>query len=313
MPPTSPSSQPSPNPAPAGPELAARSVRKFTLSKNLLLLAMALVAVAVPVLTGEAQVVRKGTAEGTRLILTPAAAQTAIEKEQPMAKDASPGFLVATIKPSSATDTNGGFPTKGHHISSYNVTVDNLLSVAYAIHVKQIVNAPEWLSRDHYDVDGIPDVPGVPSLLQMREMYQKLLADRFHMVFHRETRDLPIYAITVAKGGQILKLADPGETLNTGSSGSGGQRILKFRSMPMSAFALNMNFYVDRPVIDQTSLPANYDFTLKWTYDDSRLADPDAAPSLFTAIKEQLGLEMKAIKGPAEVIVIDHIEKPSEN
>ena len=87
MPPTSPSSQPSPNPALAGPELAPHSVRKLTLSKNLMLLAMALVAVAVPVLMGEAQLVRKGKAAGTRPILTPAAAQTAIEKEQPMAKE----------------------------------------------------------------------------------------------------------------------------------------------------------------------------------------------------------------------------------
>jgi uncharacterized protein (TIGR03435 family) len=147
----------------------------------------------------------------------------------------------------------------------------------------------------------------------MREMYRKLLADRFHLVFHREIREMPIYAITLEKSGLILKVADPKEPVNTGSSGSNGQRILRFTNMSMANFALNMNFYLDRPVVDETSLPGNYDFTLKWTYDDANLSDPDAAPSLFTATREQLGLEMKAVKGPADVIVIDHVEKPSEN
>ena len=179
--------------------------------------------------------------------------------------------------------------------------------------IKQIVGGPEWLSKDRYDINGIPDVAGVPDLKQMREMYQKLLADRFHLTFHREQREMPIYAITVAKGGPILKVADPNEDLNTGNSGSGGQRTLRFTNMSMANFALNMNFYEDRPVVDQTALPGRYDFTLKWTYDVSRENDPGAPPSLYTAIKEQLGLRMDAVKGPAEVLVIDKAERPSEN
>ena len=240
-------------------------------------------------------------------------AQIAAEKEQPMAKDASPGFLVATIKPSDPASTRDGFPTEGHHISCVNETVVTILSGAYAIHTKQIVGAPEWLSKDKYDINGIPDVAGVPNLKQMQEMYQELLADRFHLVFHREVREMPIYAITIAKGGPNLKISNPGERLNTGNSGSNGQRTLKFTNMSMPDFALNMNFYEDRPVIDQTSLPGRYDFTLKWTYDLSKENEPAAPPSLFTAIKEQLGLRMDAVKGPAEVFVIDHVERPSEN
>jgi uncharacterized protein (TIGR03435 family) len=144
-------------------------------------------------------------------------------------------------------------------------------------------------------------------------MYQKLLADRFHLIFHREVRDIPIYALTVAKGGPILKVADPSEDLNTGNSGSGGQRTLKFTNMSMPDFVLNMNLYEDRPVIDQTSLSGRYDFTLKWTFDVSSENEPDAPPSLFTAIKEQLGLRVDAVKAPAEVLVIDHVERPSAN
>jgi len=231
-----------------------------------------------------------------------------------MARDASPNFLVATIRPSDPDSTGGwGFPTEGHHISCVNATVATIMSVAYGVHIKQIVGGPEWLSKDRYDINGIPDVAGVPDLKQMREMYQKLLADRFHLTFHREQREMPIYAITVTKGGPILKVADPNEDLNTGNSGTGGQRTLKFTNMSMANFALNMNFYEDRPVVDQTALPGRYDFTLKWTYDVSRENDPGAPPSLYTAIKEQLGLRMDAVKGPAEVLVIDKAERPSEN
>jgi uncharacterized protein (TIGR03435 family) len=241
-------------------------------------------------------------------------AKVAVESEQSMAADASPGFLVATIKPSSPDATGGwAFPGEGRHVSCVNATVVDILSVAYAIQVKQIVGGPKWLSEDRYDISGIPDVAGVPSLVQIREMYRKLLAERFHLVLHREVREMPIYALTVAKGGPVLKIADPNENLNTGNSGSGGQRTLRFTNMSMSNFALNMNLYEDRPVIDQTSLTGRYDFTLTWTYDISRENAPDAPPSLFTAIKEQLGLRMDAVKGPAEVSVIDHVERPSEN
>ncbi|HEV2645930.1 MAG TPA: TIGR03435 family protein [Acidobacteriaceae bacterium] len=236
------------------------------------------------------------------------------EPEQPMAKDAHPAFLVATIKPSDPSATGGwAFPNEGRHITCINATVATIVTVAYGIHIKQIADAPDWLSKDRYDIDGVPDAPGIPSLQQMQQMYQKLLAERFHLAFRRETRRIPVNAITIAKGGPRLKIAEPNEELNTGNSDSSGRRILKFTNVSMSDFALNMNLYDDRPVIDQTGLPGRYDFTLKWTYDISRESDPDAPPSLFTAIKEQLGLRMEAVKGPAEVFVIDHVEPPSEN
>jgi uncharacterized protein (TIGR03435 family) len=245
---------------------------------------------------------------------SPNPAQTpAVEAEHPMAKDAHPSFLVATIKPSDPAAVGSGFPDGGRHISALNTPVSALIMLAYRVHPKQILGAPDWLTKDRYDIIGVPDLPGTPNLPQTQEMYQKLLADRFHLVFHRETRQLPIYAVTVAKGGPNLKLADPTEPLNTGNSGRDGRRTLKFTNMSIPDFALNMNFYEDRPVIDQTSLPGRYDFTLKWTYDLTKEDEPDAPPSIFTAIKDQLGLRMDAVKGPAEVLVIDHIDHPSEN
>ncbi len=132
----------------------------------------------------------------TMIAQTPEANISA-EKEVPMARDASPDFLVATIKPGNPDSTGGwAFPTEGRHISCVNATVATIMVVAYGIHAKQIVGGPEWLSKDRYDINGIPDVPGVPDLKQMQEMYRKLLANRFHLIFHREIRDIPIYALT---------------------------------------------------------------------------------------------------------------------
>ncbi len=284
--------------------------RKLGFGGKLLLLSATLLTTAAPVVLGWHR-----SAALAQTVQPTGQAQVATEKEPRMAADANPGFLVATVKPSNPDSTGGwGFPNKGHHISCVNATVDTIMTVAYGIHVKQIVGAPEWLSKDRYDVNGIPDVAGVPNLIQIRTMYQKLLADRFHLVFHRETREMPIYAITVAKGGSILTPADPKEThINTGNSGGNGQRTLKFTNMSMPDFALNMNLYEDRPVIDQTSLLGRYNFTLRWTYDVSKEDEAGAPPSLFTAVREQLGLRMDAVKGPAEVFVIDHVERPSVN
>jgi uncharacterized protein (TIGR03435 family) len=244
-------------------------------------------------------------------------ANAGVEKEPPMAADAHPGFLVATIKPSDPNDpkaANGWtFESEGRQIICKQATVMDLLLVMYGVQARQIVGGPEWMRKDRYDIRGVPDVPGDPNAAQFRGMFQKLLAERFHLTLHREMREMPIYAITVAKGGPHLKVASPDEEINTGNLGDGSQRTLRFTGMPMSEFAHNLDLYEDRPVVDQTGLPGRYDFTLSWTYDLSVEGAPGAPPSLFTAIKEQLGLRMDAVKGQAEVIVIDHLERPSEN
>lgn len=233
-----------------------------------------------------------------------------------MAPDARPGFLVATIKPTDPNTTRQGwsFESEGRHITCFNATLKDIVRLAYGVHDKQIVDAPEWFSKDRFDINGVPDQPGVPGVQQLQHMYQELLADRFHLVFHRETREIPIYTLTVAKGGPILTPAGPDQAQsNAGNSGGAGFRVLKATNLSMSDLGLNLNSYEDRPVIDQTLLPGRYNFTLKWTYDVSHENDPNAPPSLFTAIKEQLGLRMDAVKGPAPVLVIDRVEHPTEN
>lgn len=232
----------------------------------------------------------------------------------PMAPDAHPSFEVATIKPSDPNET-GNFIVGGHRLVIEGQTVNDLVSFAYAVHRKQIVDGPPWLETERFDIDGQADQPGVANLHQVQEMLQKLLADRFGLKLHREKRNLAIYAVTLAKGG--LKLTpSPKNTygLPTQSGhGQGGQQQRKFTNNSMSDFALGMQAYMDRPVVDETGLPGRYDFTLRWTPDNVPTNEPGAPPGIFTAIQEQLGLKLEATKGPADVLVIDHIEKPSAN
>ena len=245
---------------------------------------------------------------------TNGAAQQSIVPMSPMAADAHPSFEVATIKPADPNELKGNFRIGGHRIYIENQSVDSLLSVAYAIHQKQIVDGPAWLGT-RYDIVGQADVAGVPNLHQIQEMLQKLLASRFDLTFHREKRELSIYAITVAKGGpKLAKSANSSNGLPAQSgSGSGGQVIRKFTNNSMSDFALGMQAFLDKPVVDETGLAGRYDFVLKWTSDELSTNDPNAPPGIFTAVQEQLGLKLEPTRGTTDVLVISHIERPTEN
>jgi uncharacterized protein (TIGR03435 family) len=250
------------------------------------------------------------------------------EPIKPMAADAHPKFDVVTIKPSQPNQPGKGFGFNGTHTRTFHTNVNDLIAVAYGMHAKQIIGAPDWLGTDLFDIDGVADVPGRPSIKQMGEMMQGLLADRFALKFHHEQRELSVYAIQVAPGGPKMKetTAGPNDPQGFGLRGFGD---LVVRNMTMKEFASWMQSGVmDKPVVDQTGLTASYDFNLKWTPDDSQFAqfrgtngplpppagdNPDAPPSLYTALQEQLGLKFTATKAMDDVIVIDHIEKPSPN
>ena len=208
-----------------------------------------------------------------------------------------------------------------------NTNVKDLIALAYGLHAKQIVGAPDWFGTDLYDIEGKPDAEGIPNETQIRTMLQKLLAERFKLTFHHDKRELSVYVISVASGGpKITKsTSDPNALPTFGFQGLGN---LIVRNMTMTGFATWMQSGVmDKPVVDQTELSGRYDFQLKWTPDESQFAqfrgtgtvvppptnDPNAPPSLYTAMQEQLGLKMGPAKFPDDVIVIDHVEKPSEN
>lgn len=240
--------------------------------------------------------------------------QQAASPMSPMAAGAHPSFEVATIKPADPSET-GNFIVGGRRLVIEGQTVNDLISFAYAVHRKQIVDRPAWLETERFDIDGQADLPGVANLHQVQEMLQKLLLDRFGLKLHRDKRDLSIYVIKVTKGGpKLVQSAANAYGLPTQSGhGQGSQQQRRFTNNSMSDFALGMQNYMDRPVVDETNLPGRYDFTLRWTPDNVPTNEPGAAPGIFTAIQEQLGLKLEATKGPADVLVIDHIERPSPN
>jgi uncharacterized protein (TIGR03435 family) len=248
------------------------------------------------------------------------------EPPKPMAKDAKPGFEVVTIKPGTPNQPGKNIGFRGRHFMARNFNVNDMIALAYGLHAKQILGAPEWFNTDLFDIDGVPDVEGVPSTKQMGFMLQKLLADRFQLKFHHEQRELAVFAITVAKSGpkMTVSAAGPDDGIGFGFRKLGD---LTVHNMTMTDFAQWMQASVmDRPVVDQTGLKDRYDFTLKWTPDDSQFAqfrttgaipattdDPNAPPALNTAVQEQLGLRIEPVKTADDVVVIDHVEQPSAN
>jgi uncharacterized protein (TIGR03435 family) len=248
------------------------------------------------------------------------------EAPKPMAKDAKPGFEVVTVKPGVPNSPGKNIGFRGRHSIMRNFDVNDLIGLGYGLHARQIIGAPEWFSTELYDVDGVPDVEGVPSQAQQAIMMQKLLADRFALKFHHEQKELSVFAITVAKGGPKMQVSSAGPD---DGGGFGFRKLgdLTVRNMTMADFAKWFQAsVVDRPVVDQTGLKDRYDFTLKWTPDDSQFAqfrstgpipsagdDPDAPPALNDAVQQQIGLKITPVKAMDDVIVIDHVEKPSAN
>jgi uncharacterized protein (TIGR03435 family) len=220
-------------------------------------------------------------------------------------------FEVASIKP---TSTEGSFTIDfrpGGRFFARNFTVQNLLRMSYAVQDYQISGGPGWINSAGFDIEASPDAAaGEPPHEQVLQMIQALLADRFQLSVHRETRQLPIYALVVGKTGPKLQAAD---------SSAEASRTLKMGQlitpkMDMTTLANLLTYDLKRPVRDQTGLKGDFAFTLEWTLGlGESEAGPSSRPSLFTAVQEQLGLKLESTKGPIEVMVIDRVEKPTEN
>ena len=193
---------------------------------------------------------------------------------------------------------------------------------AYQVQIKQIVGAPSWVETEKFDIVGKQDTPGQASEEQTRGMMQKLLVSRFGLKFHMDKKELPAYVLTVAKSGAKMDKSE-GDA-NTPSAFFFRQLgDLTFRNITMEGFSKWMQTVLDRPVVNHTELPGRFDGRLKWNPDESQFAifgvkvvhseAPDAPPDLYKAIQEQIGLRLDSAKPNVDVIVIDHVEKPSEN
>jgi uncharacterized protein (TIGR03435 family) len=253
------------------------------------------------------------------LNLVRAMADTAWEVPKPtdrMPPDAAPKFEVATIKPSPPDWHSSGFKNEGRRIWCENETVDSIIAFAYGIHPKQIVGGPAWFGMDYYTADGFADVVGEPNYRQMQGMYRALLASRFNLAFHHETRELSAFVIRIGKGDPKLakSLGDPKGLPDTTFTEWNSQAItFRGTNATMADVTWNMGMALDKPVVDQTGLNGRFDFVLRWAPDTAQPGDPNAPPSVFTAMQEQLGLKLEATKAPVDVLVIDHVDRPSPN
>jgi uncharacterized protein (TIGR03435 family) len=197
-----------------------------------------------------------------------------------------------------------------------NVNLRTTIEWAYDVKDYQ-VTGPDWLNSERYDIvakaaDGAKDD-------RLRLMLQSLLKDRFRMTLHRETKELPVYALAIGKNGPKLKESE-GEGESSMQPGSHGKMSIVFSRTPVAQLAELLADGLKRPVIDTTGLKGRYDFALDMTayipMDSDGKPPKDLQPEdvIFTAVQEQLGLKLEAKKGPIEILVIEHAEKvPTEN
>jgi uncharacterized protein (TIGR03435 family) len=235
---------------------------------------------------------------------------------------AQPAFEAASIRVD--TSDNPGFSVvrRPDGITATNAPFEYLLEVAYQTKLVDWSHVPDALRFQRYDM--LTKASGKLSGDRYWEMLRTLLEDRFNLKFHRESKESQVFALVFAKNGTT-----PGPKLTvspdtdcpaspTGSNFcgvNGGYGQMRGQRVPMERIARELSAFAGRPVQDRTSLTGLFDFELKWTPDqlESKLDVTDSGPSFTTAIEEQLGLKLKSEKGRIEVLVIDHLEKPSEN
>jgi len=241
---------------------------------------------------------------------------------KPMDPAADPGIEVATVKPSPPDARGRLYTVRGAQVMAINVTLLNLITFAYDLHERQVTGGPAWMSTDRFEVAIKPDVPGQPNNTQFKKIFQKALADRFQLKFHTEKRELSVYAITLPANTKHKLTTSPSDN-NLPNLIFPRPGLLPAQNATMNEFASVLQSAVmDRPVINQTNIEGRYNFTLDWTPDEFQFASfgprqgplPDTGkPNIFQAFQDQLGLKLESTKAPADALVIDKVEKPSEN
>jgi uncharacterized protein (TIGR03435 family) len=220
-------------------------------------------------------------------------------------------FEAASVKPAppESTDQTIDFQPGGRFRAT-NITLKGLIRTAYDVRGFQISGGPKWLDSVRYDVEA--KAAGDPRAPEVRRMIQALLADRFLLKLHRESREIPVYWLVVGKKGpKIQRVTD--ETRSYRAS----RGLLNTRTT-MPALANVFSNWLERVVLDRTGLEGTYDVKLEWIPEENvRPNEPEIASrpgaSLFSAVEERLGLKLEPRKGPVETLVIEGAEKPSEN
>jgi uncharacterized protein (TIGR03435 family) len=221
-------------------------------------------------------------------------------------------FDVTSVKPSRQDAGWSGVDTSPGRIQADSVTLKRCIMSAYDIGTHAVIGGPAWMTTDRWEIVARAGRPVDDDAVLMR-MLQGLLADRFKLAVHRETRSLPAYLLEVGRKGPKMKRSEPGDS-DTDMQGGRGSVTLDAKKTGMDALAQIIGRRMDRPVVNHTGLAGGYNFTLHWAPDNGRTPNDDADDmSIFTAVSEQLGLRLHPARAPIEVLVIDHVERPSEN
>ena len=235
-------------------------------------------------------------------------------------------FEVASIKPSAPGGRGMSIMRQpGGRFTTTNISLKSLITFAYDLRDHQVTGGPNWLDSDRFDIVAKPegDVPaGLEGNEKIRIMLQALLADRFKLAIHRETKEMPVYLLAIAKSGPKLQ-ESPSET--KGPQIRMGRGELTGHKIGTDMIAKVLSGQLGRNVVDRTGLKGSYEMKLDWTPDMSQAVGPGEkaevhdnpsdtdGPSIFTALQEQLGLKLEPSKAPVEMVVIDHVEKAAEN
>jgi uncharacterized protein (TIGR03435 family) len=225
-------------------------------------------------------------------------------------------FEVASVKLHPGPASNMNITTSGPRFRASAEMVGGLVLYAYHLKNYQLTWSTPGSALDDmfFDIEAKAEGDGVPNAAEFRHMLQVLLADRFKLQVHHETRELSVYALVVGKNGPKFKESPPDSTASGSGVVKGRNQIMTLSKATMEDVAQQLPVYTGRPVIDKTGLAGNYEIKMEATPFFRINRDPDAADiSVFVAVQEQLGLKLEAQKAMIDVLVVDHAEKPSGN
>jgi len=300
--------------------MSRRVARKLDFSRKLLLAAAAILAVAAPITAG---VLHARPNRG------PSQAQTTITT--------APTYATVSIAPNKSGGGSVTLMFGPDEFISKNASLQQVIRAAYGVEDDRISGAPDWLSSEKYDVEAkegsseVDDPRKITldqSVSEQKHMLQALLADRLKLALHRETRELTVYALVIAKNGPKLQESEPGDTYRNAHKGPDrvsrpggihfeGQKLIA-QGVPVGAVLFHLSRQLHRTVLDETALSGTYDFTLRLPDGvplgiDNPAPPESYGPAVSTAIDQQLGLKLERKKVPLEVLVIDRVEKPLRN
>ena len=236
-------------------------------------------------------------------------------------------FEVASIKPAHPDGAESLYTDRAAGLHVTNFSLRAIITFAYGIRDFQLADVPGWVGNERYDIiakverDGnFAPVPDNPLMLtddqrntvdeQFRERIRSLLASRYGLISHHETRDQQVYGLVVSKNGPKLKMASAAGDQYEFRGGRGGRN--QGFAVTTEMLANELARIIGRPVVNKTHLTEKYDYVLEWTPDSAQPSE-SSGPTIFTALREQLGLQLESMRAPVDTLVIDHVERPSPN